>query len=150
MSIPAGPMELRKKFHRLTHICSIRPQWNFCNDTFSYVRMIHFKPWKPIFQCKFKNTFLSCFSIEKKMKKHFFGLFSILIQKKIVFGAVFSEVKMKINPKPCFLNSSHLNTSSKNVFFQFKSEIQLQKRLFWIEWTYLGCFELLFQFKQKF
>ena len=55
MSIPARPMELRKKFHRLTHIYSIRPQWNFCNDSFSYVRMIHFKPWKPIFHCKFKK-----------------------------------------------------------------------------------------------
>ena len=136
MSIPARPMHLRKKFHRLTHIYSIRPQWNLCNDTFSYVRMIHCKPWKPIFSVNSKNTFWTIFNFNSK--------------KKVVFGAVFSEVKMKNSPKPCFLNSSHLNTSSKNVFFQFKSEIQLQKRLFWIEWTYLGCFELLFQFKQKF
>ena len=134
MSIPARPMELRKKFHRLTHICSIRPQWNFCNDTFSYVRMIHFKPWKPIFQCKFKkHVFELFFNWKKNEKTRFWTVFKFNSKTKIVFGAVFSEVKMKINPKPCFLNSSHSNTSSKNVFFQFKSDIQLQKRLFWIE-----------------
>ena len=82
------------------------------------------------------------------MKKHVLDYFQFWF-KKNVFGAVFFRSKNENSPKPCFLNSSHLNTSSINVFFQFKSEIQLQKRLFWIEWTYLGCFELLFQFKQN-
>ena len=130
MSIPAGPMELRKKFHRLTHICSIRPQWNFCNDTFSYVRMIHFKPWKPIFQCKFKKTrFWAVFQLKKNEKTRFWTIF-IVNSKKVVFGAVF---QIWIEKTRFWSWYSNVKNSKNTVLCWFSFlllEKQLQKRFF--------------------
>ena len=84
MLMPMSPMKLRKTFHRLTHICSIRSQWNFCNDTFSYVRMIHFKPWKPIFQCKFKKHVFELFFNWKNEKTCFWTIFNFNLKKSFL------------------------------------------------------------------
>ena len=133
MSIPAGPMELRKKFHRLTHICSIRPQWNFCNDTFSYVRMIHFKPWKPIFQCKFKKHVFDLFFNWKKMKKHAFGLFSILIQKKNRFWSCFFRSKNENQPKTVFFWILHIWIPAPKTCF-FNSNLKYSSKTTFLNW----------------
>ena len=79
MTTPVRPTELRKRFHRLTHIWSIRSQWHFFDSNFSYVRIIDCKPWNPFFQCKrvyrYMELVLWCFWFWKKRERHILGLF---------------------------------------------------------------------------
>ena len=110
------PHGVKKKFHRLTHICSIRPQWYFCNDTFSYFWMIHFKPWKPIFSVN--------------SKKH---VFELLFEWKNTFWTIFNFNLKKTFWKLFFFRSKN-EKQPKTVFFEFFTfEYQLQKRVFSIQ-----------------
>ena len=88
MTTPVRPTELRKIFHRLTHIWSIRSQWNFFDSIFSYVRIIHCKPWNPFFFSVKAfidmELFLGYFWFWKNLKDTFLGCFSILIQKVVL------------------------------------------------------------------
>ena len=74
IAAPVRPMELRKHFHRLTHICSIRSQWYFFHNIFSYIRIIHRNPWNSCFQCRHKTFVLGLFSISIQRSR--FGLSS--------------------------------------------------------------------------
>ena len=90
MTTPVRPTELRKIFHRLTHIWSIRSQWNFFDSIFSYVRIIHCKPWNPFFfQCKRVYRYgvvFGVFLILKKLERHILGLFFNFNSKKLFWS----------------------------------------------------------------
>ena len=89
MTTPVRPMELRKRFHRLTHIWSIRSQWNFSDSIFSYVRIIHCKPWNPFFQCKWVYRYgvvFGVFLILKKRERYILGLFFKFNSKKLFWS----------------------------------------------------------------
>ena len=83
IAAPVRLMELRKHFHRLIHICSIRSQWYFFHNIFSYIRIIHRNPWNSCFQCRHKTFVLGLFSISIQGSRFGFSSYPSIFKTKL-------------------------------------------------------------------
>ena len=135
MTTPVRPTELRKIFHRLTHIWSIRSQWNFLIAFFlmseSYIVSLEIL----FFQCKsvyrYGVVFGVVFDFEKTWKTHYWAVFQFQFKGVVLEFSSYSSIfktKLKRRSAPNFSQSvrrRHLKMGTwgkrtRKGSFQFK------------------------------